>query len=144
MLEVLCDNYPPSVRLFLSLSGGQIRKGQSPEIAKAISRRASQGIITICQLGPGQVNLSLVSGYVGGRASAHGHQALTWCTGSTTSFWGIFSLQGLLWTRMVQDRLRNSPQGTYSMPCIVGLKAWGTLEGLSDTHQLAQLFCIKK
>lgn len=25
----------------------------------------------------------------------------------------------------------------------MGLKAWGTLEGLSDTHQLAQLFCIK-
>lgn len=67
MLEVLGDNYPPSVRLFLSLAGGQIRRGQSPEIAKAISRQASQGMITMCQLGPGQVNLGLVSVYLGGR-----------------------------------------------------------------------------
>lgn len=66
-LEVLRDNYPPSVRLFLSLAGGQIRRGQSPEIAKTISTRASQGIITMCQLGPDQVNLGLISGYMGGR-----------------------------------------------------------------------------
>lgn len=26
-LEVLCDNYPPSARLFLSFAGGQTRRG---------------------------------------------------------------------------------------------------------------------
>lgn len=67
-LEVLRDNHLPRARLFLSFAGGQIRRGPSPEIAKAISRQASQGIIAGCELEPGQVNLGPVSGHIGGGA----------------------------------------------------------------------------
>lgn len=93
-LEVLCDNYPPSARLFLSFAGGQTRRGQSPEIAKAISRRASQGIITVCEIGPGQVNLSLVLGMWEVGASEQPPHSLIQCPDRTTSFKGIFSSQG--------------------------------------------------
>lgn len=94
MLEVLRDNYPPSARLFLSFAGGQSRRGQSPEIAKAISRLTSRGIITVCELGPDQVNLGPVLDTWEVQASAGPHEAFTYCTGRATSIQGISSSRG--------------------------------------------------